>query len=351
MSFINRCNIKAKRLSRSQDTESGKNSKTFDGSDRCVKASRASHRVKCHKLRTTSPNTSSRVDYTEPLSISLTNLTSTVLSKSVIMTKIGSTFGRKPKVIISCRRAGNLDSAASFVCQGMIDYLVSDCNLAHETRKNLDFIAFPMVDPDSVWCGNYCTNIFGQNVGVSFPRPHAKLHENYHCVRNIIEKTCNESDRVILLDLKVNINLIGSRILGTCHEDPIRMERHLAFPRSLERFAPDFYLENCRFVEPELSSSTIIDSKIWPHVDEYQLEMSPFAFYKKSSDEKTFRVYEPRDYLALGKATVCSLFELISQKPQQKSGQLNQSFVKYHRDVKDLDYLSLHKREQLNHGI
>lgn len=80
------------------------------------------------------------------------------------------------------------------------------------------------------------------------------LYQNYRLaiekIKGICKESCVKCITVIIIELRVNPNLIGSRVIGTLYTDSMRMEKHLQLPRLLSRFSDGFYLEKCSFVAP-----------------------------------------------------------------------------------------------------
>lgn len=152
------------------------------------------------------------------------------------------------EVVIMTRLTGNLDSAAPLVCQGIIDYMLSDRVVARTARHYLNFHILPMIDPDSVCAGNSRTDIMGQQkITTKMLKANKSIYKNLSTIHDYLQEICSKRKRVIIIELRVNLSLIGSRIIGLSYKDNLRMERHLSLPKLLSRFANDFYLQNCEF--------------------------------------------------------------------------------------------------------
>lgn len=284
----------------------------------------------------------------DDLNFKVKTLGTTILSKSIYLLTIkGTRDVSKPRVLVICRQSGNLDSAASLVCQGLIDYILSDNPLAKTARQHMDLIAFPMIDPDSVWAGNSDTDIMGQaSVSSKTLQKNGSLYANLVSIHETLKQACcsKYSNRVILLELRVNLNLIGSRVVGSYFKDSLRMERHIALPRLIARFANDFYLENCQFLKSTKLSS-LIDCSNQPEVDQYKLEVSPFAFYKRSLVEHQYEEYDQLGYLKLGKALIYSLLELLRTKDKYSPHCVTETLNSFHRGADDIDDLLLEPKD------
>lgn len=218
-------------------------------------------------------------------------LATSVLFKPIYMLQVaqnGPDMQTKPQVIILRPSSGNLESVSSFVCQGYLDFVLSDDPVARATRRQLDSIILPMLDPDSVCAGNSRTDIFGQStISPKLLETNPNVYATFGCARDKLAAIVDNSlARIIIIELKVNCNLIGSRIVGCHFDDSARMERHIHLARLLSRFADGFYLEKCEFsTRPNdlcHSSSTIFNFNNHKNVDQYKLEVSPFACYQRT---------------------------------------------------------------------
>ena len=191
-------------------------------------------------------------------------LTKSVLSKPIYELTVSSrTLQQRNKcsVVIFGRSVGNFESVSSLVCQGFLDFMLSDDPIAILARDCMNSIVFPMLDPDSIWVGNSRTDLMGQRViDSSIIKANPALYQNYRLVMDRIKEVCDDSQSsVIVIELRVNPELIGSRIIGTLYKDSLRMEKHLQLPRLLSRFSNGFYLEKCEFFEPKDNVGSLFD--------------------------------------------------------------------------------------------
>lgn len=309
--------------------------------------------------------------------ICIQSIATTILNKCIYRVSIRSAqndnlfsadhhVAKKPNVVILCRPAGNQDAAASYLCQGLIDYAMSDFLMAKLSRKYLNIDVFPMLDPDSVWVGNTRTDLFGQlsgsqRVARKNPNLYAGQLAVYEHIINLIsgkeesnfkfdnnaKELPKQQASLIIIDLHVNLSLIGSRVIGTYYNEPLRMERHLSFPRLLTQFSQDFYLENCEFIPSNLIPSGLFDFKQHHLVDQYRFEVSPFASFKRSLAERSYDELTPTKYFALAKAIVFTLLEMvrIPKRAGQADRYLEQLLKAFHQGPSDIDDLRLNLNE------
>ena len=62
--------------------------------------------------------------------------------------------GRKIKVVFIMARVHPGETPASFVIQGLLDFLVSSHDIAASLREFVVFKIIPMLNPDGVFLGN-----------------------------------------------------------------------------------------------------------------------------------------------------------------------------------------------------
>ena len=62
--------------------------------------------------------------------------------------------GKRKKVVIITARVHPGETPSSYVCEGVIDFLISDDPVARLLRDNIVFQIVPMLNPDGVFLGN-----------------------------------------------------------------------------------------------------------------------------------------------------------------------------------------------------
>lgn len=130
-----------------------------------------------------------------------------------------------------------------------MDFALCDHPVAKFARKVMQMIVVPMLDPDSIIAGNTRSDIFGQTeMSAKLVQSNPTIYSNINCLVDLIKKTTLKH-RTILLELRINVKLIGLRTVSTLYNDAVRMERHLQLPRLFARFIESFYLEKCVFFE------------------------------------------------------------------------------------------------------
>ena len=62
--------------------------------------------------------------------------------------------GRRKKVCIVTARVHPGETPSSYVCQGFIEFIISEHPIARVLRDNIVFYIVPMLNPDGVFLGN-----------------------------------------------------------------------------------------------------------------------------------------------------------------------------------------------------
>ncbi len=89
-------------------------------------------------------------------------------------------------VVLLCRQHAG-ESPSSFVCQGLIDFLVSNHEVARELRERVVFKVLPMMNPDGVFLGNTRGNLLGQDLNRNGTEPDPHAHPTVCAAKKLIE--------------------------------------------------------------------------------------------------------------------------------------------------------------------
>lgn len=101
----------------------------------------------------------------------------------------------KPVVVISARVHPG-ETVSSFMCEGLIRYLLSDVPSAILLRERCVFLIVPMLNPDGVVNGFYRTNLSGTDLNRCWDKPSEIHHPTVHALKGIISDL-QKTDRVI----------------------------------------------------------------------------------------------------------------------------------------------------------
>ncbi|XP_054162358.1 cytosolic carboxypeptidase 6-like [Oppia nitens] len=222
--------------------------------------------------------------------------------------KIGS------KIVIITARLHPSETATSYICEGIINLLISDDPVATCLRSYTKFYIIPMPNPDGVFVGNTRTSVIGSDLNASWHKISPLMHPELVAVKQTIEdiaKTYGE-DVDTYIDLHAHTYLLGACIYGVSRDDIFHMERHALFPKLLSIIADDFYIDNTVYCKERHSSgssrsymTTIFHSK----TNCYTLEVSHYGYYDKQTLGHTIIPYTDKKYKLLAENMVIALLD------------------------------------------
>lgn len=96
------------------------------------------------------------------------------------------------------------ESPASWVCQGIIDFLTSDHSSARALRQHLIFKIVPMLNPDGVFHGNYRASSLGFDLNRYWKCPSLKYHPEIFYVKELFTRMQRKEDLSIALYLDIH---------------------------------------------------------------------------------------------------------------------------------------------------
>uniref|UniRef100_A0A3B4T1Y1 AGBL carboxypeptidase 4 n=1 Tax=Seriola dumerili TaxID=41447 RepID=A0A3B4T1Y1_SERDU len=165
---------------------------------------------------------------------------------------------REKKLVFLTARVHPGESPASFVCQGVIDFLVSQHPVAQILRDHVIFKIVPMLNPDGVYLGNYRCSLMGFDLNRHWQDPSPWAHPTLHAVKQLIVQM-NQDPRVSLefyIDVHAHSTMLNGFMYGNVFEDEERVQRQAVFPRLLCQNAPDFSFSNTSFNRDVVKAGT-----------------------------------------------------------------------------------------------
>uniref|UniRef100_A0A8C4SAY2 AGBL carboxypeptidase 4 n=1 Tax=Erpetoichthys calabaricus TaxID=27687 RepID=A0A8C4SAY2_ERPCA len=168
------------------------------------------------------------------------------------------TADTEKKLVFLTARVHPGESPASFVCQGLIDFLVSSHPVARVLRDHVIFMVVPMLNPDGVYLGNYRCSLMGFDLNRHWQDPSSWAHPTLHAVKQLIVKMSKDS-RVSLdfyIDVHAHSTMMNGFMYGNIFEEEERVQRQAVFPRLLCHNAPDFSLSNTSFNRDVVKAGT-----------------------------------------------------------------------------------------------
>ncbi|KAL0119285.1 hypothetical protein PUN28_009693 [Cardiocondyla obscurior] len=193
---------------------------------------------------------------------------------------------RPRKVVVVLARVHPGESPSSFVCQGLMDFLVSAHPIAQVLREYVIFKIVPMLNPDGVYLGNYRSTVMGLDLNRSWNCISEWIHPTLLATRAMLKSLDKNSQTPLdcVLDLHAHTNATGVFVYGNTYEDVYRYERHIVLPKLLAQHAEDYELGNTMYNQDHNKAGTArryLCSILKEHVNCYSIEVSMYGYNKK----------------------------------------------------------------------
>nr|XP_035108864.2 cytosolic carboxypeptidase 6 isoform X4 [Callithrix jacchus] len=150
--------------------------------------------------------------------------------------------GAERKVVFITGRVHPGETPSSFVCQGIINFLVSQHPIARVLREYLVFKIAPMLNPDGVYLGNYRCSLMGFDLNRHWLDPSPWAHPTLHGVKQLIIQMYNDPKTSLefYIDIHAHSTMMNGFMYGNIFEDEERFQRQAIFPKLLCQNAEDF---------------------------------------------------------------------------------------------------------------
>ncbi|KAJ8937163.1 hypothetical protein NQ318_009365 [Aromia moschata] len=181
------------------------------------------------------------------------HLESSVQNRRLDLITIGSLDRNQPKskrrVVAIMARVHPGESPSSFVCQGLLELLISSNSIAAALREHIIFKIIPMLNPDGVFLGNYRSTVAGSDLNRSWHIANPWCHPTIKAVIDmlLVLDRNKEFQLDFVLDIHAHSSLKGCFVYGNTYDDVYRYERHILFPKLLATTCDDYIAENTMF--------------------------------------------------------------------------------------------------------
>ncbi|XP_077440691.1 cytosolic carboxypeptidase 6 isoform X2 [Vanacampus margaritifer] len=211
--------------------------------------------------------------------------------------------GREKKLVFLTARVHPGESPASFVCQGLIDFLVSQHPVAQLLRDYVIFKIVPMLNPDGVYLGNYRCSLMGFDLNRHWQDPSPWAHPTLHAVKQLIVQMSQDPSVSLefYIDVHAHSTMLNGFMYGNVFEDEERVQRQAVFPRLLCHNAHDFSFSNTSFNRDVVKAGTgrrflggLLDDTSYC----YTLEVSFYSYMTSGSTAPV--AYTEETYMRLG---------------------------------------------------
>ncbi|XP_061539022.1 cytosolic carboxypeptidase 6 [Phycodurus eques] len=211
--------------------------------------------------------------------------------------------GTEKKLVFLTARVHPGESPASFVCQGLIDFLVSQHPVAQLLRDYVIFKIVPMLNPDGVYLGNYRCSLMGFDLNRHWQDPSPWAHPTLHAVKQLIVQMSQDPSVSLefYIDVHAHSTMLNGFMYGNVFEDEERVQRQAVFPRLLCHNAHDFSFSSTSFNRDVVKAGTgrrflggLLDDTSYC----YTLEVSFYSYMTSGSTAPV--AYTEETYMRLG---------------------------------------------------
>ncbi|XP_063980792.1 cytosolic carboxypeptidase 6 isoform X2 [Diachasmimorpha longicaudata] len=279
-------------------------------------------------------------------SVKRETLASSVQKRKVELVTIGSNIEERPRRVVAVlSRVHPGESPSSFVCQGLMDFLVSGHPIAQVLRDYVVFKIIPMLNPDGVFLGNYRSTLMGVDLNRAWNRISDWIHPTLSAAKTLLE-TLDKNTNIPLdcvLDLHAHTNATGLFVYGNTYDDVYRYERHIVLPKLLAQHAEDYDSGNTMYNQDPHKMGTArryLCSILSEHVNCYTIQVSMYGYCRTGTPE--LLPYTEESYYRVGRNLARVLMEyykltglIPSGLPDQPSNKRGRQSRQRHRQPRD----------------
>ncbi|CAI2369038.1 unnamed protein product [Moneuplotes crassus] len=168
-----------------------------------------------------------------------------------MLKKIATSHSHKKGIFISARVHPG-EPQSSWICQGLITFLVSNDLVAQKLRKNYIFKIIPMLNPDGVIYGNYRCSLLGYDLNRRWDDPSKYFDPTIYYTKLLLKVFLEEREVKLFCDLhghsrKKNMFTYGCDYYNTFQESKYNNFHLRIFPSLLSSLNNNFSFKDCTF--------------------------------------------------------------------------------------------------------
>lgn len=220
------------------------------------------------------------------------------------------------RIIFITARVHPGETPSSYVCEGFMDFILSDQPMARMLRDLAIFKIVPMLNPDGVYLGNYRCSLMGFDLNRQWQDPSPWAHPTIEACKNLLMSM--DRDSIVNIDFYIDIHahstMMNGFMYGNVYEDEARHERQALFPKLFQQNAEDFSLSNTNFNRDAIKAGTgrrTLGGCLQDKTLCYTLEVSFFSYLNCSNITVP---YTQDSYCRLGQNLGKTLFDYYKYK-------------------------------------
>lgn len=196
----------------------------------------------------------------------------------IIITNFESEDGdiAKREAVIITGRVHPGETVSSFIVEGILEFLISDSDVAKQLRDKYVFKIVPMLNPDGVVLGNYRCSLSGQDLNRQWGTATARLYPEIFYTKQMLNKTVASRPINFFMDVhghsrKKNIFMYG------CHnKNTDKRNAEKIFPLVFSKSHSSFSFDDCNFniQKDKETTGRVVVRKEYNVINSFTLEAS-----------------------------------------------------------------------------
>ncbi|XP_041980426.1 cytosolic carboxypeptidase 6 [Aricia agestis] len=161
----------------------------------------------------------------------------------------GKIIENKKRLVMVFARSHGGESPASFICQGLMDFLVSSSEKATALRNVVVIQIVPMINPDGVFLGNHRSDLLGSDLNRCWSSTTVLAHPAIVAINQHVQKVKAEKTLQLdfIIDIHADISHEGVFVRGNSYDDVYRFERHAVLPKFMAMRVEAWQAERCLY--------------------------------------------------------------------------------------------------------
>jgi hypothetical protein len=160
------------------------------------------------------------------------------------------------KYILITSRVHPGETPASYVLEGILNFLFQKNEIVKNIMDNYVFLIIPCLNPDGVFYGNYRLDTDGNNLNRVYNCCEFGKHPSVSSVKVLVESICKLKCFYGFFDLHAHNNIDAAFMFGNTGKDNEEHNKIETIPKLMSMRCEFFSLENCAF-KPKIKQKKI----------------------------------------------------------------------------------------------
>lgn len=219
----------------------------------------------------------------------------------------------KREAVIITSRVHPGETFASFIVEGILNFLVSEAEQAKQLRDKYVFKIVPILNPDGVVVGNYRWSISGQDLNRQWIAATSRVFPEIYYTKQMLKKTIDSRQIFLFIDIHGHSRKRNAFIYGWHNKGSEHKNHEKVFPLRFTKNSHSFSFEDWNFniQKDREGTGRVVVRREYKVVNSFTLEISMFGPDK--GNYKDFH-YTPNLLREIGKEFWITLNEMDDEK-------------------------------------